>query len=235
MQIDVSFDARDDAGGRDPDTYSATLKAYHRALWSRPPRPGLPSFEFQPGGRTAYLRHESDVLGNIAIGSDTIITSHQGKRAALYAQVDPAVNAAFHRQGMTLGGFLVFPVRFGLGWTVNQARGMRADIADRFDLTLECIRRHYAGVGGGPLERYLAVYDYFFELFGDFKTYVEFFFLQDLVAADGIRWLHDFDDFVSPPLPTTLDGYLDYRERQLEFVAARNARIAAALPALELA
>lgn len=234
MTIDVYFDARDDAGGRDPDTHSATLKAYHRALWSRPPRAGVPSLAFEPGGRTAYLRHVSDGL-NLAIGSDTIITSHQGARASLYAQVDPDVNEAFHRQGMTLGGFLVFPVRFGLGWTVNQARGMRAAIGDRFDLTLECIRRHYTREGDSPLRPYLEAYSYFFDLFGDFDGYVEFFFLQDLVDGAGIRWLHDFDGFASRPLPATLDDYLAYRARQLEFVAARNARIAAALPRLGLA
>ena len=33
--IDISFDFRSDSKGRDPDTYSPTLNAYHRALWSK--------------------------------------------------------------------------------------------------------------------------------------------------------------------------------------------------------
>ncbi|WP_442955268.1 DUF6994 family protein [Parasphingorhabdus sp.] len=32
MKIDTSFDFRRDAGGRDPDAYSATLRSYHRHL-----------------------------------------------------------------------------------------------------------------------------------------------------------------------------------------------------------
>ena len=235
MTIDPWFDARDDAGGKDPDSHSATLKSYHQALWSRAPRPGATAFEFAPGGRDAYLRHVSDQLGNVAIGSDTIATSHQSKCAALYAQTDPQVNEAFHRQGMTLGGFLVFPVRYGLGMSVNQARGWRGVISYRLDLTLECIRRYYTGSGASPLQDRLEAYSYFFDLFGDFAGYVEFFFLDDLVDGDGIRWLHDFDDFRGRALPTTLESYLAYRDRQLAFVEARNARIEAALPGLGLA
>ena len=33
--IDISFDFRSDSKGRDPDSYSPTLNAYHRALWSK--------------------------------------------------------------------------------------------------------------------------------------------------------------------------------------------------------
>ena len=33
--IDITFDFRSDANGKDPDTYSPTLNAYHRALWSK--------------------------------------------------------------------------------------------------------------------------------------------------------------------------------------------------------
>src|SRR5690606_17881400 len=119
---------------------------------------------------------------------------------------------------------------YGLGPTVNQARGTRAAISDHFDLTLECIRRHYAGEDAGPLRGPLDAYSYFFDLFGDFDGYVEFFFLQDLVDGSGIRWLHDFEGLTRRTLPRTVEDYLAYRERQLEFVAARTARIAAALP-----
>ena len=40
---------------------------------------------------------------------------------------------------------MVFPGNRIQGkWTVNQARGCLKKISDRFDLTVECIRRHYA-------------------------------------------------------------------------------------------
>ena len=33
--IDITFDFRSDAKGRDPDAYSPTLNAYHKILWSK--------------------------------------------------------------------------------------------------------------------------------------------------------------------------------------------------------
>ena len=56
-------------------------------------------------------------------------------------------------------------------------------IRDRFDLTLECIRRHYFSERS-PLSDVLARYEDFLCLFGSFKGYVEFFLLQDLVSPD---------------------------------------------------
>jgi hypothetical protein len=46
---------------------------------------------------------------------------------------------------------------------------MRLRIADRMDLTLECIRRHYAGEPGSPLSDVTTNYADFFKLFGTFK------------------------------------------------------------------
>jgi hypothetical protein len=40
--LDIGFDFRTDAGGKDPDSHSPTLRNYHRLLWSKP----LPSGEF---------------------------------------------------------------------------------------------------------------------------------------------------------------------------------------------
>ena len=36
MMIDTTFDLRTDAAGKDPDTYSPTLRRYHQLLWSKP-------------------------------------------------------------------------------------------------------------------------------------------------------------------------------------------------------
>lgn len=82
-----------------------------------------------------------------------------------------------------MGGIVMWPGRKVGGQTLNQARGFaqKATIADRLDLTLECIRLAYGGVFdhavsplGPTLERYWA----FFELFGDFDGYVEFWLLE---------------------------------------------------------
>lgn len=67
----------------------------------------------------------------------------------------------------------------------------------------------------------------FFDLFIDFKGYVDFFYLQDCVSSDynSVQiWLGD-EQFKSNPLPQTVEEYLHWIERQLEFVKKRNERI----------
>ncbi len=56
--------------------------------------------------------------------------------------------ASFETAGCTVGAYIVFPyasITDDGKWprTINQARGTRRKVSDRFDLTLECIRRHY--------------------------------------------------------------------------------------------
>ena len=139
----------------------------------------------------------------------------------------------FYRIASTIGGYILFPRnRAGqTGWTLNQARGMHPAIADRFDLTLECIRRHYAEpVAENPLGERLAYYGDFFTLFGDFDTYVRFFLLDDLVTDDreAVRSLmtgHPLTEFGVPAFATTVDEYAEYRRRSIAFLTARNERI----------
>ena len=52
--IDITFDFRSDSKGKDPDAYSPTLNAYHRALWSKE----LPNGEVMElqSGRAPYAR-----------------------------------------------------------------------------------------------------------------------------------------------------------------------------------
>ena len=223
--FDAEFDLRADTPeGKDPDTYSKSLRRYHRMLWSKElPVGGV--FTVEPQGSDRYLVHDSK-LGRYVLGSDTIATSHPGKRADLYAQLPRRENDEFHRVGQTIGGHIVFPgVPTGGRQTVNQARGFHPLVEDRFDLTLECIRRHYAGEPS-PLAETLAAYGLFFGLFRDFAGYVEFFHLGDLVDGSGeIRYLHTFREFGPSPLPDALDDYRAYRERTLDFVRARNQRI----------
>jgi hypothetical protein len=135
---------------------------------------------------------------------------------------------ALHR-GYTIGAMILFPGPTVKGMqTINQARGTNRKIEDRFDLTLECIRRHYVG-GVSPLSNDLARYALFFALFGTFRGYVDFFLLQDLVTPDysAVRFWAPFDDFVSSALPADLDAYLRYRTTMLTWIDARNRRIAA--------
>ena len=66
------------------------------------------------------------------------------------------------------------------------ARGWTRAIADRMDLT-PSIRRHYLGDPVTPLGETLGRYREFFDLFDDFRGYVDFFLLQDLVTDDYVQ------------------------------------------------
>ena len=80
-----------------------------------------------------------------------------------------------------------------------------------------------------PLYRTLLRDRSFFELFIDFKGYVDFFFLQDCVSEnyDRVRFLIGNGDFGENPLPGSVPEYLLWMERQMDFLEKRNARIAA--------
>ena len=73
----------------------------------------------------------------------------------------------------------------------------------------------------------LARYADCFRLFGDFRGYVEFFLLQDLVTDDcsAVKFFSPFEDFRSSPVPDSMAAYLDYRLLAIGFIEARNQRI----------
>lgn len=232
MVIDTSFDFRTDTRDypkRDPDACSPTLRRYHKLLWSKP-LPGGGRFDLDDAKRGAYLYHHSG-LGEFWLPSDAVIPSFTrwGFAAAHPEFCTAEENEAFMTIGYTIGGMMVFPGNQIEGkWTINQARGCLRKIADRFDLTLECIRRHYQGLDdpsrlGETLERYRD----FFALFESFRGYVDFFLLQDLVTDDysGVTFCMPFDDFKTPSVPKDFGTYLEYRRRSIEFIEARNRRI----------
>ena len=114
--------------------------------------------------------------------------------------------------------------------TINRARGMNwSSIADRMDLTLECVRRHYAVGDVNPLTGTLNAYSDFFELFQGFDEFVEFFHLQDLTTDDGssVQYFLPFEDFSRPATPTSLEEYVAYQEASSTFVERRQRRMAA--------
>lgn len=133
----------------------------------------------------------------------------------------------FRAAAYTIGGMMMFPAnQIERKWTINQARGCNRRISDRFDLTVECIRRHYTG-GDSPLGDVLGRYADFFRLFGDFRGYVEFFLLQDIVGKESeeVTFFLPFDGFGSPAVPQTRSAYGAYRTNAVEFINARNQRI----------
>jgi hypothetical protein len=68
----------------------------------------------------------------------------------------------------------------------------------------------------------------FFALFDGFAAFMEFFRLQELVTPgfDEVRFYVPRDNFERSGTPPTKEEYVTYRERALEFIAARNGRMA---------
>jgi hypothetical protein len=212
--IDTSFNVYSDANGGDPDARSPTLRRYHQLLWSK----ALPCgevFDLRDDRPGCYLYHSSR-LGDFWLGSDAITHSYknQMKKKWLTTQIPEQVQALFDH-GSRIGGYLVFPNnQIDRKNTINQARGVLRLIDDRFDLTLECIRRFYISEPS-PLGETLARYAGFFYLFQSFAGYVRFFLLDDLIDEEGkVRFYLPFDGFDSPPQFRDVEDYLAYKREK---------------------
>lgn len=222
--IDVDYFFFDDTPkGKDPDSHSRTLRSYHQLLWSKPLPDGRP-FELKSGqSLSPYLVFESEGT-RIVLGSDTIATRHRKKLNHLFKQLPDEVNDAFLRRAYTICGFMIFPKSTG---SINQNRGWDHQIQDRWDLTLETIRRYYKG-GASPLTSTIERYSTFFDLFESFDGYVNHFLLNDFVdEAGAVKFLLPFDNFGPKPLPSDLETYAQYRLDSLKLFEARRSRILA--------
>jgi hypothetical protein len=227
-EIDTTFDFRSDTPpGKDPDAYSSTLRRYHKLLWSKPLPNGV-VLELVDTTAQVYLRHRSEI-GEFFLSSDSVIPSftREPKIAHIIKQIHMDELVAFNTITYTIGGMMVFPGnQIGHKMTINGARGFHPKIKDRFDLTLECIRRHYVNEDS-PLHETLERYADFFGLFEDFRGYVEFFLLQDIVAEDfsDVKFFMPFDGFKTSPLPASKEAYFAYKQHAVDFIEARNRRI----------
>jgi hypothetical protein len=227
-KISISYDMRSDAYGKDPDRTSQTLKRYHKYLWSKP-LPNGHFFNLESGRSNHYLLYNS-YISELSLSSDSIGHSYKEVKKMRKVLVDVAIEdvESFRTLNSTIGGFIIFPARKIDGnMTINQERGTNSYIADRFDLTLECIRRHYEG-GESPLSKVLGRYTDFFDLFQNFEGYINFFLLNDLVDSQfgKVNFFTETSDlFETSPLPRNKEEYLEYRVKSMRFVEKRNQRI----------
>lgn len=175
-QIDITFNVYSDTPkGRDPDAHSPTLRRYHKILWSKS-LPNGKRFDLTDIVPKAYLYHQSE-LGEFYLASDAITHSYKNTKSMehILDQLPSAAIDKLFNTGSTIGSYLVFPAKqIDRKMTINGARGLNHRIKDRFDLTLECIRRHYIGESS-PLSDTLQRYGSFFDLFDNFQGYIEFF------------------------------------------------------------
>jgi hypothetical protein len=235
---DVGGDPPAYANGCDADRYSIRLRRSHRDLWSKElPDGNLLTLQPNDGGwLDVSSPHSLSSIGT-RLSSDTIATPHERYERRgmhlLWGALSAAARTNYKRRFYTIGGFLVFPQRRD---SINVSRGRTASIQDRFDLTLECIRRYYSGeteASVNPLGAVLLADAEFFKLFGQgaegFAAYTTWFHLDGLVVDGEVRTFDDVDGrswkFTWSPLPTTPETYRQYLDKVGRFVDQRNRSI----------
>ncbi len=240
--FDTTFDYKtDDPRGTRPDADrdSLRLREDHELLWTKdlPSREVLPSPKtFKPEApdvrRKGYLIFADPSTEEMRwYGSDAITNSYTRwlrpkSLVKAIAGLDDKQRALYLNPPYTIGSSMIWPVRKIHPYTMNRAR-VRRQIADRMDLTLECVRLHYAGEQASPLAKVIKNYEDFFALFRDFEGFVEFFHFQDLLTRDGkVDYFLQFDDFKRHAAPATTLEYVTYRKKVLEFIDKRNGRMA---------
>lgn len=244
MKIDMNFDFTIDTphywdnfwdkrnglgvAGNDPDSSSKTLQKYHQIIWSKK-LPCGDDMKLQCGSGSNYLTWK-----NFRFGSDSIFASFRYEKYRY--MLDKVKKSVFNyhafvekylHESYTIGGTIIFPKHSG---SFNQMRGTNIKIRDRWDLSLECIRRYYKGENS-PLYQTILNDKDFFDLFVDFKGYVNYFFLQDCVTDDYSEvkfWIGE-GDLNKDPFPNTVDEYLQWIEKQMICLKKRNKRIAEAM------
>lgn len=238
LDVDFAWYYRED---RDPDIECEELYALHRALWGRA-HPGVDPFKLEvvQTSRRYELALTTRNGARIRLASDAMINTwtrpgwahRYSFSSELLAEI-AADTDDFFRVASTPAAYTVWPLN-GPGQTgasINQARGTDPLLGDRFDRTLECIRRHYQDRDAvNPLGDRLDVYAGFFDLFGDFDTYVRFFLLDDLLTEDrsAVRCLMSdgpVTGFAEPAVARSPEQYAMLRTRSIAFIQARKDRM----------
>ena len=174
------------------------------------------------------LHHKSEI-GEFVLSSDSIAHTYSNIKSTndIIKKINSDELTKFVSLCSTIGGYIIFPSeRINNQMTINGARGVNKKIRDRFDLTLECIRRYY-NKENSPLNETFKRYKKFFDLFDSFQGYVDFFLLQDLVANDysSIKYFIPFETFENYPLPNDIEEYKQYKYNLSNFVLARSQRM----------
>lgn len=222
--MNIDFDFRQDSKCGDPDRDSRKLYDAHKLLWSKE----------LPSRKTFALEIKNDRYGRLLIknnlcmnlSSDRMCPHFDGKYNNRFeGWLSKLEREELKYKVRTIGGHIVFPAHRKNGFTINQSRGVDHKIKDRFDLTLECIKRFYENEES-PLSKTFINYKDFFDLFIDFKGYIDFFLLQDFIdQEEQVKFSLPFDNFKRPSLPQSVDEYKQYKNHVIGLINRRNKRI----------
>lgn len=225
--IDTTFNMYSDTPqGKDPDTWSRTLRKYHQILWSK----RLPNGTiFNLDIETRQLLHHKSDLGEFYLSSDCIGHTYSRIKSMsnIISEFPSNEIESFYKLCSTIGSYIIYPCKkIDNKMTFNGARGTNVMIKDRFDLTLECIRLFYLNKKS-PLSETIIRYKSYFQLFNNFQGYVDFFLLNDLIVDDNmsIKYFLPFEKFNNSPLPSTVYEYEIYKKKMIKFIQNRNDRI----------
>ena len=226
----------------DPDKSSEMLQVFHKILWSKEENNIKLNFErgLEDNDYLILINQCGTKEEEKIFSSDWIINDYQHWNRNKWLDLNYLDNMDikllrdFNNITNTIGGRIIFPKRRldGKHETINTHRYTEKKIRERFDITLECIRRFYNGEESIPeFDETLKRYNFFFKIFGKsiegFKNYCNFFLLHDLVSADytKINFFLKFDDFEINPFPKSEQQYLDFANNATRFIQSRNKRI----------
>lgn len=225
--IDANFDFREESKGRDPDRWSPTLQEYHRIIWSKLLPNGKAFILNKVSQNRLYYKSE---LGEFYLSSDMVFYGFIRKchrTEFIASNISESEIKYFEKLTLnTLGGTMIWPsIRINNKMTINGVRGFNRLIADRLDLTIECIRRYYLDEDS-PLYEVFKRYSDFFSLFDNFRGFIDFFLLQDFIDDyEHVKFSIPFNNFEYSPLPKTINEYMQFIQHTTDLTIRRNKRI----------
>ena len=245
IDIRTSEKIYNNAGLPDPDAFSEILYDYFAEIWNL----NYPNSKVKKiwngnaweliGIKDNFLRLGTDSIMSIYWHRfnmrEFIIKLIEGKKYDFQIFI-----REYLKKANTIGGFVLFPRHIQ---SINQRRGTNSQIDDRFDLTLECIKRYYTNrekseteSNYNPLSSVLKNDATFFDMFGKgeagFKNYAEFFCLNESWVENGqvLNLMNneplDNWDFKKEPLPQNLEEWWwKFYENIMSRLDARNEQI----------